>query len=403
MSAITTAPINHGPQDPAPSGPDALSPDTIKPASVITTDEVSADLTDGVDDEKVMGGDLHVEKVMGVEDYLPILWYFSPSGTQTVNTVATDKFLYVGHKGRVFRLDRQKGDVQAEQGLKGYGFGGVSVAISEDRSLLLIATGGYLVSLHPMSLEIGWYKEVPDWNGKIRILLTNDRVYTGSAGTMHAWTLNGAHISRQSITQGGYDIRFDISPDSGVLVAGTSGFIRAYELPDLSSTRWAQRVSNKGGPEPTSIVCGSDVVYAADSGWVYQLSAIDGAVLKKQNFGESAGRTQVNLALDKPSNRLYAGCNGYGICMDANTLETSYLTSLPGSGFNVTSVLAIGHSAVFGCKGRVFQLDTNGKVAARNDLSGYGNADTSLTFCGPDRLWACPDGYVAAMLMLVVP
>ncbi|KAH7216940.1 uncharacterized protein BKA55DRAFT_528582 [Fusarium redolens] len=259
---------------------------------------------------------------MGVEDYLPILWYFSPSGTQTVNTVATDKFLYVGHKGRVFRLDRQKGDVQAEQGLKGYGFGDVSVAISEDRSLLLIATGGYLVSLHPMSLEIGWYKE---------------------------------------------------------------------------------RVSNKGGPEPTSIVCGSDVVYAADSGWVYQLSAIDGAVLKKQNFGESAGRTQVNLALDKPSNRLYAGCNGYGICMDANTLETSYLTSLPGSGFNVTSVLAIGHSAVFGCKGRVFQLDTNGKVAARNDLSGYGNADTSLTFCGPDRLWACPDGYVAAMLMLVVP
>ncbi|KAF5716518.1 quino alcohol dehydrogenase [Fusarium globosum] len=397
MSAITTSPINHGPRGTSPAGSDTLSTDTVKHAPVMTLAEVPIEPTN------VTEGDIHTEGAMGVKDHLPILWYFSPPGSQAVNTVATEDYLYVGHRGRVYRLSRQTGVVQAEQELKNYGFEEVSVAISEDRSLLFIATNGKLVSLDPMSLKPGWSKEVPDSNGRIRILLTNDRIYTGSGGTVHVWSLNGAHINRRSIDQNGFDIRFDISSDNGFLVAGTRGLIRAYKLPDLSSTHWEQDVPDQGGSEPTSVVCGSDFVYAADIGWVYQLRATDGFVLKKRDFSKSAGSYEVNLALDKTSNRLYAGCNGYGICMDATSMEVFYKTSLPGAGWNVTSVVSTGRSAVFGCKGRVFQLDTSGKVVAQNDLDGYGNGNTSLTFCGPDRLWACPDGYVVAMLMLVVP
>ncbi|RBA18301.1 hypothetical protein FPRO05_10596 [Fusarium proliferatum] len=397
MSAITTSPINHGPPGTSPAGPDTLSTDTVKHAPLMTLAEVPIEPTN------VMEGDVHTEGAMGVKDHLPILWYFSPPGTQAVNTVATEDYLYVGHRGRVYRLSRLTGVVQAEQELKNYGFEEVSVAISEDRSLLFIATNGKLVSLDPMSLEPRWSKEVPDSNGRIRILLTNDRIYTGSGGTVHVWTLNGAHVNRRSIDQNGFDIRFGISSDNGVLVAGTRGLIRAYKLPDLSSTHWEQDVSDKGGSEPTSVLYGSDFVYAANIGWVYQLRATDGVVLKKRDFSKSAGSYEANLALDKTSNRLYAGCNGYGICMDATSMETFYKKSLPGAGWNVTSVVSTGRSAVFGCKGRVFQLDTSGEVVAQNDLNGYGNGNTSLTFCGPDRLWACPDGYVVAMIMLVVP
>ncbi|KAF4334078.1 hypothetical protein FBEOM_12089 [Fusarium beomiforme] len=398
MSTITTAPINYGAQGTANPGPDYISTDTINSVPVVIADEV---VVDPIDDAKVTGGDVHTESVMGPADYLPILWYFSPPGTQTVNAVATDQYLYVGHNGKVYRLGRQKGDELAKQGLPGWGFHEVSVAISEDKSPLIIASGGKLASLDPVSLSISWSKEVPDSNDKIRILLTKDRIYTGSAGTINTWTLNGAHISKQRVTESKSDVRLDICAESGSLVAGVSGRIRAFDLPDLSSSQWDQRVSNKD--EPTWVVCGKDAVYASISGWVYQLGAYDGIIHNKQDLSGSAGDKEVSLALDQSSSRLYAGCNGYGICMDASNLETTYNISLPGAGWNRTSVLAIGHTGVFGCKGRVFQLDSTGKVAARNDLNGYGNNDTSLVFCAPDHLWACPDGYVVAMLMLVVP
>ncbi|KAF4331789.1 hypothetical protein FBEOM_14439 [Fusarium beomiforme] len=396
MTAFNTTPGDHNSESAGCSEYAIASSTrcTTNSASVVMAGRGPVDITDIA----------FKKQEMGVNDYLPVIWNFSPSGHTTVNTVLSDKYLYVGSMGSVYRLAKHKGDKQAEQPLKGYGVREVSLAISEDATLLYVATSGYLISLDPISLAIQWYRAVPDWNDKIRILLKKDRIYTGSGGTLHAWTLNGVIIKKQSITMGCADIRIDICPDAGILVAGTSGLISAFELPDLSSLRWSQRVPNEGGSETTAVACGDDVVYAADAGWIYQLDATDsGEILNKQDFTSSAGTAEVNLTLVKSLNRLYAGCNGYGICMEADTLKAIYITNLVSSGSSVTSVLAVGFTAIFGSKGRVFQLDANGDLVAANQLSGYGSGNVSLAFQAPYRLWACPAGYVVAMIMLELP
>ena len=130
---------------------------------------------------------------------LPIIWYASPSGTETVNTIVTPSWIYAGSNGAVYRLDKNKGKILQTQGLSGYGYYPVSLAASSNGNLLVIGTHRYVVRLAPVSLDIIWYFQTDDLGGIPSVMISpdNQRIYAGTAGAVFSLDMNGKKMGRR--------------------------------------------------------------------------------------------------------------------------------------------------------------------------------------------------------------
>lgn len=69
---------------------------------------------------------------------------------------------------------------------------------------------------------------------------------------------------------------------------------------------------------------------------------------------------------------LFVGTHGYAMGLDSITLKTKWQTSLPGAGYEVTSVIAGGNNVAYAaCYGRVFRLsESKGQVLNKGKLDG---------------------------------
>ncbi|KAF8309373.1 PLC-like phosphodiesterase [Clavulina sp. PMI_390] len=81
------------------------------------------------------------------------------------------------------------------------------------------------------------------------------------------------------------------------------------------------------------------------------------------------------------------------------SLQSSWLTSLPGCGYEVTSTLVSGTNVYAACNGYVYLLDsTTGKVVHENGLSGRGNNEVRLDISDDgSTLIVGTDGYVLGL------
>ncbi|KAI1397771.1 hypothetical protein F4819DRAFT_470846 [Hypoxylon fuscum] len=160
--------------------------------------------------------------------------------------------------------------------------------------------------------------------------------------------------------------------------------------------QWASNMPGSGH-DLTAVLGGVKVVYGACRGRVYRLNEQTGELLHRNNL-PGTGDHEVRMALDSTASRLYVGTNGYGLCLDADTLATIYSMSLPGCGYELTDV-AIGSekTAYFACNGYVYQLDALGEVLERNNLPGRGEEETRLATNSEGGLVVGINGYALAI------
>jgi hypothetical protein len=330
---------------------------------------------------------------------LPIIWYASPSGNDSVNTIDTINWIYAGSKGSVYRIAKNNGLIQATQGLSGYGNHAVSLATPSNGAALVVGIYRFVLRLHPVSLDIIWYFRTENLEGDVSVILDakNQRIYAGTAGGVFALDLDGNKMGRQTVIAG--ESRIALDPSASFVGHGISGCVAVYTTPNLDSTLWITKMDK--GVGPTSVLFNETTMYVADSGFIWVMDVLHGGLpLHTTDVGATTGYREIRLALDATNNRLYVGTHGYGGLYDATTLAQKYLQPLPGSGYSVTNVVWLGNSGFFANNGRVFQLNNSGVVVARNDLDGYKNVDTSLTILGNDKVIAGPDGWVVGLLLL---
>jgi|GEM_PF-1881309 len=80
-----------------------------------------------------------------------------------------------------------------------------------------------------------------------------------------------------------------------------------------------------------------------------------------------------------PKELLFIGTCGHVKAIDKRTGEDRWQTSLPGTGFEIVSVICEGFLIYAGSKGYVFGLDARtGAILWTNGLSGLGHEDMSL-------------------------
>jgi hypothetical protein len=301
------------------------------------------------------------------------------AGNNIVSPFISQNNTYAGSNGYVVRLNSSTGIIEARNPLEGYGNHEIRLAASQDNSRIIVGTNGYAVALGYTSLETLWYNNLPSsGNEVVSVACGPTDIYAGTNGYVYRLEAKtGAVLVTNSLSgYGKHETRLRISTCGKKLLVGINGYtlcLDAYTLQIL----WPCDMPGSGN-DITSVTSGEGVGYGACRGRVYRIDMESGKILNTNDL-PGVGNGEVRMALDSTTSRLYVGTNGYGICLDSNTLQLVYSTSLPSGGSNVTDV-AFGNNkiAFFACNGLIYELSSSGKVSAQNDLPGRGYAETRL-------------------------
>ena len=313
---------------------------------------------------------------------LDIIWKrrvsFHPD--EPTNTLVSASRVYVAAAGEVFRVDYFTGEVIKSNSLSGTGYHEVRLAASEDASLLVAGTNGYVVGLDAIFLGTKWSVSLPGTSYYVTsVVCGNGSVYAGSHG--HVFRLdpaNGKIVCTNSLSGYGYhEVRLGMTRDVSTLLVGINGHALGMDI-NILKIKWQNDMPDSGY-DTTSVHGGNQVGYATCRGRVYRIGEHTGSTLNQNDlFG--TGSYEVRMTLDSGGTHLYVGTNGYGIGLRPDNLETIYSVSLPGSGYSVTDVAAGLQTAYYANNGCVFQLDNGtGNVVASNSLPGLGMSVTRLS------------------------
>ena len=321
------------------------------------------------------------------------------SGNDVTSVLVNQTGVYAGSNGYVYLLDSSKGTVLATNTLSGMGGHEVRLAQPQDGSLLLVGTNGYVLGLNHTSLNTSWQTSLPKCGyDVVSVLCANGSVFAGCNGYVYRLDQgSGAVLSTNSLSgRGDNEVRLGISLDFSTLFVGINGYALGLNPTNLT-TSWETSLPGCGYGI-TSIVGGVKAAYAGCNGQVYQLQESTGSVLH-QNGLSGTGKEEVRMALDPTAAQLYVGTNGYGIGLRPDNLATVYSVSLPGSGYEVTDVVAGNEVALFATNGYVFQLDVAGNVDDKNSLVGRGNHETRLaiTLHPATQLFVGINGYALGL------
>ncbi|KAF8315202.1 hypothetical protein DL93DRAFT_2045560, partial [Clavulina sp. PMI_390] len=236
-------------------------------------------------------------------------------GFAVTSTLVVSLNVYAGCNGYVYLLHAPTGKVLHKNSLPGRGHNEVRLAITDDRSTLLVGTHGYIIGLDSANLSRKW---------------------------------------ETSLTGCGYGI-------VNIITAGDTGYAAC------NSNVYSFKV----------VLGNAEVCYTACNGYLYMLDASTGKELH-QNSLSNTGKGVTRLTLRDDGGVLFVGVNGYGAAVKAVDISTIYIKSLPDCGYNITDVVSGKIFTYFGCNGFVYGLDEDGNILAQNGLPGLGKHETRL-------------------------
>lgn len=243
-------------------------------------------------------------------------------------------------------------------------------------------------------LDITWRRRVHFSSGPTNTLVSASRLYVALAGKVFRvdyWT--GEVIKSNDLNGTGYqEVRLAASEDASLLVAGTNGHVVGLDATSLS-TKWY--VSLPGTSyHVTSVLCVNGSVYAGSHGHVFRLDPANGNIARTNPLpGYSSHEVRLGTTLDVST--LLVGINGHALGMDINTLKINWQNDMPGSGYDITSVLGGNHVGYAACGGRVYRIDEHtGRTLNQNDLPGRRSREVRMTLdSGGIHLYVATNGY----------
>lgn len=205
------------------------------------------------------------------------------------------------------------------------------LAAPGDASLLAAGTNGYALGLNPKSLKILWATSLPKAGYEtVSVFCTQGSVYAGSNEYRYVYRLDSRSGTIQTtnglLGEGKFETRLGIT---SVLLVGLHG--SAYGMdPESLVTKWTTRLPSSGkDKDVTSVVGGSGVPRPRVPP---QREQRQGGHRREHSL-QRTGENEVRLVLEGSTGKLlFAGTNGYGVCMRSGTLVTVYVTKLPDSG-----------------------------------------------------------------------
>jgi hypothetical protein len=249
-----------------------------------------------------------------------------------------------------------------------------------------------------------WDKSLPDSGFNIVSMLVNEKgdVYAGSNGYVYRldyWT--GTILATNPLRDRGHEeVRLATLVNASLLIVGTNGYVLGLH-PTSLTTLWERSLSGSGF-NIVSVLCACSnpreinpefYVYAGCNGYTYRLTTTGDVVATNPLTGY--GKHEVRLGISPDLSTLFVGINGYVLALGSFGLVRRWYKSLPGSGKDVTSVVA-GRDVVYaGSNGRVYMLQqSSGDLVRRNNLEGTGSSEVRMALNGTtNHLYVGTNGY----------
>ena len=305
--------------------------------------------------------------------------------SDVVNPLITQSGIFAGTFGHVVRLESNTGKVLAHNPREGRAWSTPTLAAPLLDTVIVVGIQSHVLGLNPDTLATLWDTTLPNptsYKTDVSLACSDDSIYATSNGWIHRLALDtGAVVVSKGISTPAVDTwhrsqeHLSLAVEMTNLLYTVNGMVHVID-PETLEVKWSTTVPDSD--EVISVLAGaSGVGYVASKGRVHRLRLADGVLTHHQDLTVT-GEKEVRMALDIPSSRLYIGTNGYGVSLKLPELEIIYSTSLPDSGYSITSVASGNDVAYFANNGIVYALNTQGEVIAKNGLSGRGYHETRL-------------------------
>lgn len=233
-------------------------------------------------------------------------------------------------------------------------------------------------------------------DNKVSVLQNNGQVLAGSNGYFFSLSPDGTIALTNSLKdRGNYEVRFVVSSDGKTAYLGTDGYVIAVDTSTLD-TIW-QTSLPKTSDNVVNVLLTDKYLYAGSNGFVFQL-ALDNGSIEGDNDLPDRGNHEVRLAISPDGNSLYVGTDGYALALDAETMNTTWQTSLPHTGDNKISVTCTNEQVYAAGNGFVYGLDTAGSLIHSNGLPNRGNYEVRIALSADNStLFVGTDGYAISL------
>lgn len=236
-------------------------------------------------------------------------------------------------------------------------------------------------------------------SGVTNVFTNQTGVYSAVDGYVYRhdfWTGERLQTGILLHTTGSAEVRLTALLDGSMLIAGTNGYVVGLDPITLAS-KWTQDLKGSGYHE-TSVSCTKDSVYAGCNGLVLRLDPSNGHELCRNEL-KGYGYHEVRLDLTFSQKILLVGINGYALGLDAIDLKDKWSYDLPGSGYDITTVLGGANVCYAGCKGMVFRLDESSGIKLQdNNLPGAGKGEVRMAMdADGSELYVGTNGYAIGL------
>jgi len=259
----------------------------------------------------------------------------------------------------------------------------VTLLLSYDGSILVIASNGALVAYNAQSGQSIWQVKVSKYRAcHFAMLEHNGLLYVGNEGFVFAYhMINGLKKWENGLSGFRYDpislAAYAFAPPGGViydiLFVGTRGYVLALDG-QTGTTR--QHIDLDGaGYKPVALLLDpiTSTLYTGTSGEVRCYRADNMTETWKSNL-PGMGYSLGHSIMFGDHATIFAGMNGKVTSLDRFSSKTEWLVQLPGSGGHLVTVASTTNPdlIVCGSRGSLYGINKRGRLVWQDDLHGLG-------------------------------
>ncbi|KAF8316033.1 PLC-like phosphodiesterase [Clavulina sp. PMI_390] len=232
-----------------------------------------------------------------------------------------------------------------------------------------------------MSLQSSWQTSLPDCGFEVTsTLVSGTNVYAACNGYVYLLDSTiGKVLQENSLWGRGHnEVRLDMSDDGSTLIVGIDGYVLGLNSSTLGMN-WQTSLPGCGYNLVNVLAAGGGATgFAGCNGYVYSYNISNGSIIHKNGLS-GRGDHETRLALTLAADVLLVGIDGYALGLSPSSLGTNWQTSLPGTGYAVTSVAGGEGCCYAACNGYLYMLDASkGGVSHENNMSGTGLSEGRL-------------------------
>jgi hypothetical protein len=239
-----------------------------------------------------------------------------------------------------------------------------------------------------------WANNLTSSSADVSVIEKNGHIYAGCNGFVYKLHAKSGELIAKNSMKGthSHDVLLAISENGKFLFAGTDGYAICIDTDDFKKEVWRKEINSSS--KVVSVLLKDEILYAACNGYVRKLNSSNGNIISTNSM-KGTHSHDVLLAISGNGKFLFAGTDGYAICIDTDDFKKEVWRKEINSSSKVVTVILKDKILYAACNGYVRKLNSgDGNIISTNSMKGMLSHDVLLAISENGKyLFAGTKGY----------